>query len=251
MAMESTSQRVALVTGASRGIGRATALALGRTGHSVCVNYLSQSEAAQEVVELITQAGGRAIAVQADVSKHEEVDALFRQVQEKLGQVAILVNNAGGIRDRLLVHTSDDDWDAVLDTNLRSTFLCTRAAARPMVKARWGRVINLTSVVGIIGNPGQSNYAAAKAGVVGFTRAVAREIGSRSITVNAVAPGYIVTDATEVMTPELQAKLVDAIPLGRSGTPEDVAEVIAFLASDAAQYITGQVINVDGGFVTA
>jgi len=139
----------------------------------------------------------------------------------------------------------------VLDTNLRSTFLCTRAAARPMVKARWGRVINLTSVVGIIGNPGQSNYAAAKAGVVGFTRAVAREIGSRSITVNAVAPGYIVTDATEVMTPELQAKLVDAIPLGRSGTPEDVAEVIAFLASDAAQYITGQVINVDGGFVTA
>jgi 3-oxoacyl-[acyl-carrier protein] reductase len=251
MTAKDPTQRIALVTGASRGIGRAIAVALGATGHAVCVNYHSQEGAAQETVRRITEAGGSAIAVQADVSKRDDVDALFRQVQEGLGPVAVLVNNAGITRDTLLLRLSDDDWDAVLDTNLRSAFMCTKAAVRSMLKARWGRVINIASVVGIIGNPGQANYAAAKAGMIGLTRSVAREVASRAITVNAVAPGFITTDITEDLPVELKAKVLEAIPAGRFGAPEDVADVVAFLASDASRYITGQVLNVDGGFVTA
>jgi 3-oxoacyl-[acyl-carrier protein] reductase len=168
-----------------------------------------------------------------------------------MGPVAVLVNNAGITRDTLLLRLSDDDWDAVLDTNLRGAFMCTKAALRAMVKSRWGRIINISSVVGITGNPGQSNYAAAKAGLVGFTRAVAREVANRAITVNAVAPGYIETDITEELPAALKAKVLELIPAGRFGAPEDVADVVAFLASDASRYITGQLINVDGGFVTA
>lgn len=245
------SQQVAMVTGASRGIGRATAIALGAAGCAVCVNYRTQAEAAEEVVATITSAGGRAVAVQADISKRVDVDVLFRQVQEMLGPVAILVNNAGITRDMLLLRLSDDDWDQVLDTNLRGAFMCTKAAMRAMLKARWGRVINISSVVGLVGNPGQANYAAAKAGMIGFTRAVAREVANRGITINAVAPGYITTDITGDLPAEIKARVLDAIPAGRFGTPEDVADVVAFLASDASRYITGQVLNVDGGFVTA
>ena len=245
------SRRVALVTGASRGIGRAIALALGAAGCAVCVNYRAQAEAAEEVVSTISQAGGRAIAVQGDIAKRDDVDALFRQVQEELGPVQILVNNAGIRHDALLLRLSDDDWDTVLDTNLRGAFMCTKAAMRSMVKARWGRVINISSVVGLIGNPGQANYAAAKAGLIGFTRAVAREVANRGITVNAVAPGFITTDITEDLPAELKARILDSIPAGRFGAPDDVAGVVAFLASDASRYMTGQVLTVDGGFVTA
>ncbi len=246
-----SSRRVAVVTGGSRGIGRATAIALGAAGCAVCVNYRAQAEAAEEVVATVRAAGGHAVAVGADVAKREDVDSLFRQAQEALGPVEILVNNAGITHDALLVRLSDDDWDRVLDTNLRSAFMCTKAAMRAMIKARWGRVINISSVIGLVGNPGQANYAAAKAGMIGFTRAVAREVANRGITVNAVAPGYIATDINVGLPAELKARVLDAIPAGRFGTPEDVAEVVVFLASDASRYITGQVLNVDGGFVTA
>jgi 3-oxoacyl-[acyl-carrier protein] reductase len=215
------------------------------------VNYRSQADAAHDVVDTILRSGSQAVAIQADVSRREDVDSLFRQVSDALGPVAVLVNNAGITRDTLLLRLSDDDWDTVLDTNLRGAFMCTKAAARAMLKARWGRVINMSSIVGITGNPGQANYAAAKAGMIGFTRAVAREFANRNITVNAVAPGYIATDITEGLPADLKVKILESIPAGRFGAPEDVAEVVAFLASDASRYITGQVLNVDGGFVTA
>jgi 3-oxoacyl-[acyl-carrier protein] reductase len=248
---EQQTPRVALVTGASRGIGRSIAIALAASGHAVCVNYRSQADAAQDVVDTIAKGGGRAVAIQGDISKRDDVDALFRQMQESLGAVSVLVNNAGITRDTLLLRLSDDDWDTVLDTNLRGAFMCTKTAVRSMIKARWGRVINVSSIVGVTGNPGQANYAAAKAGMIGFTRAVAREVANRSVTVNAVAPGYISTDITEDLPAELKAKILEAIPAKRFGAPEDVADVVAFLASDASRYITGQVLNVDGGFVTA
>ncbi|MGH2388453.1 MAG: 3-oxoacyl-[acyl-carrier-protein] reductase [Chloroflexota bacterium] len=245
-----TTRRTALVTGASRGIGRAVAIALGGAGFAVCVNYRAQEGAAQEVVRAIRAADGEATAIQADVSKREEVEALFRQVGEQLGPPAVLVNNAGITRDTLLLRLSEDDWDAVLDTNLRGAYLCTKVALRSMLKARWGRIINVSSVVGLTGNPGQANYAAAKAGLIGFTRSVAREVANRNITANALAPGYITTDITQDLPDELKAKVLEMIPAGRFGTPEDVAYVVVFLASDGARYITGQVLNVDGGFVT-
>jgi 3-oxoacyl-[acyl-carrier protein] reductase len=246
-----TTRRTALVTGASRGIGRAAAIALAAAGFAVCVNYRAQEDAALAVVRAIRDADGEATAIQADVSKREEVEALFRQVGEQLSPPAVLVNNAGITRDTLLLRLSEDDWDAVLDTNLRGAYLCTKAALRPMLKARWGRIINVSSVVGLTGNPGQANYAAAKAGLIGFTRSVAREVANRNITVNALAPGYITTDITQDLPEELKAKVLEMIPAGRFGTPEDVADAAVFLASDAARYITGQVLNVDGGFVTA
>jgi 3-oxoacyl-[acyl-carrier protein] reductase len=246
-----TTRRVALVTGASRGIGRATALALAAAGHAVCVNYRSQEEAAHAVVRAIRDADGEAIAVGADIAQREEVETLFQRTTEALGPVAVLVNNAGVTRDTLLLRLSEDDWDTVLDTNLRGAYLCTKAALRPMLKARWGRVISVSSVVGLTGNPGQANYAAAKAGLIGFTRSVAREVANRNITANALAPGYITTDITQDLPDELKTKVLEMIPAGRFGTPEDVADVVVFLASDSARYITGQVLNVDGGFVTA
>jgi 3-oxoacyl-[acyl-carrier protein] reductase len=239
----------ALVTGASRGIGRAVALQLAQAGASVVVNYARSAEAAEAVVAEITAQGGSAYALQADVGKEEQVEQLMAEVLERSGSIDVLVNNAGITRDGLLMRMKTDDWQAVLDLNLSGVFLCTRAVTRPMLKQKRGRIISITSVVGLIGNAGQANYAAAKAGVIGFTRSTARELASRGITVNAVAPGFIATD----MTKELKAEgLLAAIPLGRYGEAAEVAGAVRFLAADpAAAYITGQVLQVDGGMVMA
>jgi 3-oxoacyl-[acyl-carrier protein] reductase len=241
--------KVAIVTGASRGIGKATALALAAQGAAVVVNYASSSGAADAVVAEITQAGGSAMAWAADVSKSADVDRLIEATIEKFGRLDVLVNNAGITRDTLLLRMKLEDWQAVIDLNLTGVFLCTRAASKIMLKQRSGRIINITSVAGQVGNAGQANYSAAKAGVIGFTRTVARELASRGITVNAVAPGFIATD----MTNELKSEPILAmIPLGRYGQPENVAGMIEFLAaSPSAAYITGQVFNVDGGMVMA
>ena len=239
--------QTALVTGGGRGIGRAIALALGDAGAEVVVNYSSSAAAAEEVVATIKAAGGQAYALQANVSVEEDVDGLIKTVLERSGRLDVLVNNAGITRDGLLIRMKTEDWQAVINLNLSGVFLCTRAVARPMLKQKSGRIINITSVVGLMGNAGQSNYAAAKAGVVGFTRSTAKEMASRGITVNAVAPGFIATD----MTKDLDAEgILAAIPLGQFGTPEQVAGAVRFLAADpAAAYITGQVLQVDGGMV--
>jgi 3-oxoacyl-[acyl-carrier protein] reductase len=243
------SDRVAIITGASRGIGRAVALALAAEGAKVVVNYASSSDAAQQVVTAITDAGGSAIALQADVSKLEQVEALFNETLEKFGRVDVLVNNAGITRDTLLLRMKPEDWQAVIDLNLTGVFLCTRAVSKVMLKQRSGRIINIASVSGQMGNPGQANYSAAKAGVIGFTKTVAKELASRGITVNAVAPGFIATDMTSDLKSE---EILKYIPLGRYGEPEEVAGMVRFLAADsAAAYITGQVFNVDGGMVMA
>ena len=239
--------QTALVTGASRGIGRAVALELASAGATVAVNYASSATAAEEVVAQIIATGGSAYALKADVSQEEQVEQLMAAVLERSGSLDVLVNNAGITRDGLLMRMKTDDWQAVLDLNLSGVFLCTRAITRTMLKQKRGRIINITSVVGLMGNAGQANYAAAKAGVIGFTRSTARELASRGITVNAVAPGFIATD----MTKDLKAdELLNAIPLGRYGQPEEVAGAVRFLAADpTAAYITGQVLQVDGGMV--
>ena len=239
--------QIALVTGASRGIGRAVALALAEAGAEVVVNYSSSPDAADAVVNEIKEAGGQAYALQANVAEEEAVNGLIKSVIERSGRIDVLVNNAGITRDGLLMRMKTEDWQAVINLNLSGVFLCTRAVTRPMLKQKSGRIINITSVVGLMGNAGQSNYAAAKAGVVGFTRSTAKEMASRGITVNAVAPGFIATD----MTKDLDAEgILDAIPLGQFGTPEQVAGTVRFLAADpAAAYITGQVLQVDGGMV--
>ena len=242
--------QVAVVTGASRGIGRAVALALAAEGAKVVVNYASSSAAADAVVDEITKMGSQAIAIQANVADSQQVDALFNAVMDKWGRIDVLVNNAGIARDTLLLRMKLEDWQAVIDLNLSGVFLCTKAASKIMLKQRSGRIVNVTSVVGEMGNPGQANYSASKAGVIGFTKSVAKEVASRGITLNAVAPGFIETD----MTADLKAgeEILKAIPLGRYGQPEEVAGLIRFLAADpAAAYITGQVINVDGGMVMA
>ena len=247
--MIALSAQVAIVTGASRGIGRATALALASTGVKVVVNYAQSSAAADAVVQAIQQAGGTAIAVKADVSKSEEVENLIQQTQKQWGRVDILVNNAGIARDTLLLRMKLEDWQAVIDLNLTGVFLTTKVVSKLMLKQKSGRIINITSVAGLMGNPGQANYSAAKAGVIGFTKTVAKELASRGVTVNAVAPGFIATD----MTHDLKAdEILKFIPLARYGQPEEVAGMIRFLAIDpAAAYITGQVFNVDGGMVMA
>jgi 3-oxoacyl-[acyl-carrier protein] reductase len=245
----SLKDRIAVVTGGSRGIGRAIAMTLAAAGATVVVNYQRNAAAADETVAAITAADGAAISIQADVSVSADVERLFKTVIDQYGTVDILVNNAGITRDTLLLRMKEDDFDTVIDTNLRGVYLCTKAALRPMTRARSGRIINITSVVGLIGNAGQSNYAAAKAGIIGFTRAVAREMASRGITVNAVAPGYIETELTAGLGEQVRAAILEAIPLGRLGTPQDVANLVCFLASDAAAYITGQTLTVDGGMV--
>lgn len=239
--------QVALVTGASRGIGRAIALELGRLGADVCVNYLGNEARSREVVSQLEAQQCKAVAIAADVSKAEEVERLFKETTNTLGPVSILVNNAGITRDNLLLRLSEDDWDAVLDTNLKSAYLCCKAAVRSMIRNRSGRIINVSSVVALIGNPGQVNYTAAKGGLIALTKTLAREFGSRNITVNAVAPGFVETDMTATLTEEVRKGLADRITLGRLGTPEDIASVVGFLCTPAARYMTGQVISVDGG----
>ena len=245
--MNDATKRVALVTGGSRGIGRATALRLAEDGHDVAVNYASSSEAAAEVVSSIENMGGKAVAVQADVSQSEQVEALFEQVAETLGPVGILVNNAGITRDNLLLRMSEEDFNSVLDTNLKSAFLCTKNALKGMLRARWGRIISIASVAGSSGNPGQANDAASKAGMIAFSKSISKEVGSRGITANVVAPGFIETDMTEDLGESVKEAASSSISLGRFGRPEEIASAISFLASEESSYITGQVLAVDGG----
>ena len=247
--LQNLKDKVALVTGASRGIGKAAALALATQGAKVVINYARSSDAAEATVQEINTAGGEAIALQADVSQSADVDNLIKQTLDKFGRIDVLVNNAGITKDTLLLRMKPEQWQAVIDLNLTGVFLCTKAVSKTMLKQRSGRIINIASVAGQMGNPGQANYSAAKAGVIGFTKTVAKELANRGVTVNAVAPGFIETD----MTHELKSDdIIKFIPLGRYGKPEEVAGTIRFLAADpAAAYITGQVFNVDGGMVMA
>lgn len=241
--------KVALVTGAGRGIGKAIALKLAKEGASIVVNYRSSEKEAKELVEEIINKGGLAEAVQGDVSYLEDAEKVIKFAAEKFGRLDILVNNAGITRDTLLLRMKEEDFDKVLQVNLKGVFNCTKHASSIMLKQKSGRIINISSVVGLIGNAGQANYAAAKAGIIGFTKSIAKEIGGRGITVNAIAPGFIATDMTNVLSDKVKEKLIEGIPLKKLGSPEDVANCAAFLASDSASYITGQVINVDGGMV--
>lgn len=239
--------KIAIVTGGSRGIGRATALRLAELGAAVAVNYVKGADAAEEVVDRIKSSGGEAIAVRADVADSGEAASLIEQVTDRFGRLDVLVNNAGITRDGLIIRLSREDWDDVLKTNLGGAFNCTQAAAKKMIKQKAGAIVNVSSIVGVIGNAGQANYAAAKAGLIGFTKSVARELASRNIRVNAIAPGFIVTEMTEGLNQELQETIVRRIPLGRFGAAGEVAEAVAWLASDGAAYITGQTLIIDGG----
>lgn len=241
--------KVAVVTGASRGIGRAIALELARRGARVVVNYHRNAAAAEEVVAAIRAEGGEAVAVGADVSDFQQAQALIQAALNTFGRIDILVNNAGVTRDQLILMMSEEDWDTVIRVDLKSLFNTCKAAARPMVRQRYGRIINISSVVGLAGQGGQTNYAAAKAGVIGFSKSLAKELGPRGITVNVVAPGFIPTDLTADLPEELRQEAIRRTPLGRPGSPEDVARAVAFLASDDAAFITGAVLPVDGGLV--
>ncbi len=241
--------RVALVTGGGRGIGRAIAARLAKGGRKVAISYRANDAAAEETAELIRETGAECEVFKGDVATPEAVEALVTGIGEAFGPVEILVNNAGTTRDNILLRMKDAEFDEVLATNLKGTYLCTRAVLRGMVRARWGRIVNVSSVVGLLGNAGQANYAASKAGIIGFTKSVAREVAGRGITANAVAPGYVETELTGSLPEGIKEQILGQVPVGRFGQPEEVAEVVAFLASDNAAYITGQTIAVDGGMV--
>jgi 3-oxoacyl-[acyl-carrier protein] reductase len=243
----SLNERVAIVTGGSRGIGRAVALELGRRGAAVVVNYNKSPEAAEQVVNEIKAAGGKAAACQADVSSMQAAQDLVKFAVDTFGDLHILVNNAGITKDGLIMMMSEEDWDAVIDTNLKSTFNCSKIAVKQMMRKRYGRIVNMASISGQMGNGGQTNYSASKAGQIGFTKALAREVASRNITVNAVAPGFVDTEILNAMPPDVLEAAIKMVPLGRKATPEEIGYAVAFLASDQAAYITGQVLGVDGG----
>lgn len=239
--------KIAVVTGGSRGIGKAICLHLAAMGAKVVVNYVSQPDAAQETVDAIKSNGGDATTSQFNVANSTEVQDAFKKILDEFGRIDILINNAGITRDGLLMKMKEEDWDKVLDTNLKGAFNCIKAVSRPMMKQRWGRIVNITSVIGFAGNAGQANYAAAKAGMVGLTRSVARELATRGVTANGVAPGYIVTDMTRDLSEDVTEKIKAEIPMGSLGEADDVAGAVAYLASDEARYITGEIIHVNGG----
>lgn len=241
--------KVAFVTGGSRGIGREIALELARQGAHVAINYAGNKEKAEAVADEIREIGQEAIVLQGDVSDQESVQAMIKAALSHFNKIDILVNNAGITKDNLLMRMKEEDWDAVMNTNLKGVFLCTKAVVRQMMKQRSGSIINISSIVGVSGNPGQANYVAAKAGVIGFTKTAAKELASRGITVNAIAPGFIATDMTNVLTEDLKADMLKQIPLGYLGKPNDIAKVVVFLSSDDASYMTGQTLHVDGGMV--
>ena len=241
--------RVALVTGGGRGLGRAIAVRLAQEGAKVAISYRSNDAAAGETAELVRKAGAGCETFKGDVASPEDVEALMKGVGEAFGAVEILVNNAGTTRDNILLRMKDAEFEEVLATNLKGTYLCTRAVLRGMVRARWGRIVNISSVVGLVGNAGQANYAASKAGMIGFTKSVAREVAGRGITANVVAPGYVETELTGVLPENVKEQILGQVPVGRFGEPEEIAEVVAFLAGERAAYVTGQTIAVDGGMV--
>lgn len=243
--------KCAVVTGASRGIGRAIALQLASEGAKVVVNYSGSEQKALEVVEEIKNNGGEAIAVQANVAESDSVQNLMKTAVDTYGSIDILVNNAGITRDNLLMRMKENEWDEVIDTNLKGVFLCTKAVTRQMMKQRAGRIINISSIVGVVGNAGQANYVAAKAGVIGLTKTTAQELASRNILVNAIAPGFITTEMTEALPEEIKETMLKQIPLAKLGQPEDIAKAVVFFASDSANYITGQTLQIDGGMVMA
>lgn len=241
--------KIALVTGGSRGIGRAIALDLAKHGAKVAVNYAGSEAKANETVEMIKAAGGEAFSVKADVSDSEAVKDMLKEVTDRFGRIDILVNNAGITRDNLLMRMKEDEWNDVINTNLKGVFLCTKAVTRQMMKQRAGRIINIASIVGVSGNAGQANYVAAKAGVIGLTKSTAKELSSRNITVNAVAPGFITTEMTDKLEDSIKDDMLKQIPLGKLGDPQDVADIVTFLASEKSRYMTGQTLHVDGGMV--
>lgn len=241
--------RVAVVTGGGRGIGRAIATRLAQEGANVAVVYRSNDDAAQETAKLVRETGAECEIFKGDVASSEDVSAVFEEIEESFGRVDILVNNAGVTRDNIMLRMKEEEFDEVLQTNLKGTYLCTRAVLRSMVRARWGRIVNVTSVVGLVGNAGQANYAASKAGIIGFTKSVAREVAQRGITANAVAPGYVETELTGGLSEDVKGQIRAQIPAGRIGEPEEISDAVAFLAGEGAGYLTGQTIAVDGGMV--
>lgn len=239
--------KTALVTGGSRGIGKSIALTLADQGVNIIINYTSNEEKARKVVKEIEKLNVKALALKANISNNEEIKEMMRKIDEKFDRIDILVNNAGITRDNLLMRMKEEDWNNVMDVNLKGTFLCTKAVIRKMIKQKHGRIINLASVVGVVGNPGQANYCASKAGIIGFTKSLAKEIAEKNITVNAIAPGFIDTDMTKVLPENVKESMIELIPMKKYGKPEDIANLIVFLSSDNSSYITGQVIHVDGG----